>query len=56
MCKLCTPWKGSQRLKVVNQHTKTAKPHQTAKQKALGIEPAAIKGVQSVKEVLHIND
>ena len=50
VCKWCPSWKGSQQLKVINQHTKTAKSHQTAKQKALGVEPAAMQGVQSIRK------
>ena len=50
VCKWCPSWKGSQQLKVINQHTKTAKSHQTAKQKALGVESVAMKGVQSIKK------
>ena len=50
VCKWCPSWKGSQQLKVINQHTKTAKSHLTARQKALGVVPAAMKGVQSIRK------
>ena len=49
MCKWCPSWKGSQQLKVINQHTKTSKGHQTARQKALGITPTAVKGVRDIR-------
>lgn len=50
MCKWCPSWKGSQQPKVINQHTKSSKCHQTARQKALGITPTAMKGVQDIRK------
>ena len=50
MCKWCPTWNGSQKVKVINQHTKASKSHQVARQKALGVEPSSTRGVQDIRK------
>ena len=50
LCKWCPTWKGSQQPKVINQHTKTSKSHQTARQKAFGITTTDTRDVQDIRK------
>lgn len=49
MCKWCPTWNGSQKIKVINQHTKTSKSHQGARQKVIGIE-STTRGAQDIRK------